>query len=230
MAVLLRIDVDNAYAYLKRVFNNLRLNYYFPAIEALGYLSYLKRLLSDLEDRGIAATLFFKPSTIPSKRLAQRILKLHAVGFHAVRTSNFEEFLADFKKVNKALSGAVNGLSKHGSGVWRGERGHTWRYDPERCIEYARRLGLKYFSGNGEDPREKPKIINGILYFPSAFWINRRKRASEFTVEWLVEEASSRDIVVLFHPREWATDPQVRRDYEKIVSLGDKFKTFTRFT
>ena len=234
MAIILRIDVDNPYGYENfqlKALNFLALNYGFPGVETLGYLKYLKLLLTDLEDRGIRATFFFKAKTIPrSRELRSTILERHEVGFHAVRTDNFKAFLEDFQRVNRTFEGKVTGLSKHGSGAWKGERGHTWRYDPERCIEYARRLGLRYFSGNGENPREEVKLVRGVLYYPSAFWVNRKRRAPEFTVEWLIEETQTRDIVVLFHPYEWGTNSQVRSDYEKIVSLGDKFKTFTRFT
>ena len=229
MAIILRIDVDNPYGYhtfWRKVLNYLALNYNFPKIDALGYLSHLNSLLRDLEERDVPATFFFKTTTIPNIEMRSRILEMHEVGFHAVRTRSFQEFLKDFQKVNKAFKGLVSGLSKHGSGEWVGERGHTPEYDPERCIRYAKRLGLKYFSGNGEDPRVEATVVDGIVYYPSAFWISRRRRKPQFTIEWLLEESLRRDIVVLLHPHEWATRSQARRDYERIVSCGEKFKTF----
>ena len=231
MAILLRVDVDNPYGYKtfrEKTLNYLALKYDFPKIDTLGYLRYLKILLKDLEERGITATFFFKTTTIPKTNLRNQILKKHEVGFHAVRTRTFNEFSKDFNKVNIAFKGEVYGMSKHGSGIWVGkEKRHTREYNVSRCIKYAKKLGLKYFSGNDEDPRMEKTVVNGIIYYPSAFWINKKRRKPQFTIEWLIEESSRKDIVVLLHPYEWATQYQIYRDYEKIVNLGDKFKTFT---
>ena len=231
MAIILRIDVDNPYGYqtfLRKALNYLALNYDFPKIERIGYLQYLKQLLEDLEERDVPATFFFKATTIPKKETRLRILKMHEVGFHAVRTESFQEFLKDFQKVNNAFKGLIFGLSKHGSGEWVGERSHTSEYDPERCIQYAKRLGLKYFSGNGEDPRVEAMVVDGIVYYPSAFWVNRRRRKASFTIEWLVDESERRDVVVLLHPYEWAVFNSVKQDYERIISKGNKFRRFTK--
>ncbi len=234
--VILRVDVDNAYNFYKRFpkgggsLNTLRLSHGLFAISQFGYLEDLRLLVEDLDDRGLRATFFFKATTIPQRDMRERILRSHAVGFHAVRTARFEDFKKDFKKVNKSFHDSIMGMSKHGDGTGKAERRHTWQYDPERCIGYAGKLGLRYFSGNGKNPEEKKTIVNGIVYFPSAFWINRMSRTNQFTIEWLINESQNRDVVVLFHPLGWRSYRQVRNDYEAIVDKCDAFKTFDEVT
>uniref|UniRef100_UPI002627DF36 hypothetical protein n=1 Tax=uncultured Methanofollis sp. TaxID=262500 RepID=UPI002627DF36 len=54
---------------------------------------------------------------------------------------------------------------------------------------------------------------------PSAFWINRNYREDRYSVDWLLDQSTSQNIVVLVHPEDILHGtPLVVREYEQIVS------------
>ena len=226
MSVILRVDVDRAY--MKQPQDYLRTYYgVFPAIDSLGYLEHCKKMADDLDNRGIRASFFFLTSTLPKSDFAQDLLsRRHSIGLHAVQTQDFSRFSKELDKISRRFDGKVYGFTKHGSGKLKLALKHDPYYDVERYIEYAKKANLKYFSGNGENPEDKMKVVDGIVFFPSAFWINRNYRADKFTVDWLVEESNNRDIVVLIHPSELVTGTELlRREYERILDRVNKFIT-----
>ena len=223
VAVILRIDVDNPYGWhtqKKKVLNYLRLNWWFPAIKKLGYLKFSDELLNDLEARGIPAAFFFTKFTTP-KNLES--YEKYEVGAHLISTRNYKEFLKELNQISKKLHRKIQGFTKHGSGKLKLCRTHTPKYEPDKYVYWAQKANLKYFLGNRENPEEKPFFVNGVLVYPSAFWIQKKYRADKYTIDWLAEESKHRDIVVLLHPQSWATNRQVRKDYEKIMDKIDKF-------
>ena len=226
MSVILRIDVD--WSYQNRILNYARVNQeLFLAVDYLGYLKSCKKIVDDLNDRGIKASAFFQPATVPNKKFAQSLADMgHSVGLHAVHTKSYDSFLSDLNKISKKFDGLIRGFTKHGSGTLKFSRRHDSFYDPERYIEYAKKSGLKYFLGNREKPMECGHIINNILYFPSAFWLNRNYREDKFTVEWLIDESNNRDVVVLIHPEDITEGTLImQREYERILGGVEKFKT-----
>ena len=87
---------------------------------------------------------------------------------------------------------------------------------------YAKQSNLKYFLGNKENPDEREMIKDGILYFPSAFWLNRNYREDKFTIDWLAEESINRDIVVLVHPMDVVAGTELMvREYERMLDRLD---------
>ena len=67
MPAILRIDVDRAYE--NRILHYVRVNQeLFLGIDSLVYLEPCKKLVDDLNERGIKASLFFQPFTVPKKR------------------------------------------------------------------------------------------------------------------------------------------------------------------
>ncbi|KXB02073.1 hypothetical protein AKJ44_01460 [candidate division MSBL1 archaeon SCGC-AAA261F17] len=228
MSVILRFDVDRAYP--NAVYNHLRVFWnVFPSLDFLGYLDFVKKLLDDLNYRGIKASFFFRPSTLPKEDFAERILRdRHSVGLHAVRTQSFKDFSGELSKISKRFEGKVLGFSKHGSGR-RLSRKHEASYNPRKYVQYAKRANLQYFLGNGEDPSEEETVINGVLFFPSAFWLNRNFREDKFTVDWLVEKSTHRDVVLLAHPCQILLEIErgglIAREYEEIIDRVDDFKT-----
>ena len=192
MPVILRIDVDRAY--WKGIYNYPRMIYgLFPAIDPLGYLEPCKNLLEDLNSRGVKASFFFQIMTLPKRELAQDILKEgHSVGLHAVETQSFDRFSRELSKISERFEGKIRGFTKHGSGKIKESKKHDPSYDPRKYLNYAKKANLKYFLGNREDPEEKEDIIDGILFFPSAFWLNRNYREDKFTVDWLIDESVNR--------------------------------------
>lgn len=224
LAVILRVDIDNPYGWQnfgKKTLNYLRLNWWFPAAKKLGYLKSLDELLDDLEARKIPATLFFTKFTTP-KNLEP--YKKHEVGAHLISARNYNEFLKELSQISKKLHRKIQGFTKHGSGKQKLCRTHTTKYEPDKYIDWAKKANLEYFLGNSENPEEKPYFAGNVLVYPSAFWIHKNYRADKHTINWLAEESKNRDIIVLLHPYNWATNKQVRKDYEKIITKVSTFK------
>jgi len=218
MSVILRIDVDRAYE--NRILHYMRVNQeLFLGIDSLGYLKSSKEVIKDLNDRGIKASIFFQPFTIPNKEFAHELIKDgHSVGLHAVHTEDYGDFSRDLNKISKRFGGKIYGFTKHGSGWLKLSRRHDPNYDAEKFIEYEKKSNLKYFLGNRENSEEREKIIDGILFFPSAFWLNRNYRDDRFTVDWLVDESVNRNIVVLIHPEDVVAGTELMRlEYERIL-------------
>ena len=226
MSVILRIDVDESYK--NRVLHYARVNQeLFLAIDSLGYLESCKEIVGDLDERGIRASIFFQPFTVPNKSFAQSLGKMgHGVGLHAVHTNTYNDFLKDLDKISKRFSCKIQGFTKHGSGMFKLSRRHDRVYNSKKYIEYAKKSGLGYFLGNGEDPTEKFSIADNILYFPSAFWLNRNYRENKFTTDWLIDESANRDVVLLMHPEDITAGTSIiKLEYEKILSGVERFET-----
>ena len=138
---------------------------------------------------------------------------------HSCRfTKDYKDFLRDLGKMSCGFGGKVYGFTKHGSGKFKLSRRHDPNYDPNKFIDYAKQSNLKYFLGNKENPDEREMIKDGILYFPSAFWLNRNYREDKFTIDWLAEESVNRDIVVLVHPMDVVAGTELMvREYERML-------------
>jgi len=53
----------------------------------------------------------------------------------------------------------------------------------------------------------------------TAFWINRNYREDRYSVDWLLDQSESQNIVVLVHPEDILRGtPLVAKEYEQIVS------------
>ena len=98
MPAILRIDVDRAYE--NRILHYLRVNQkLFPALDSRGYLESCKGVINDLNSRGLKASVFFQPFTVPNKEFAQELVKEgHSVGLHAVHTKDYKDFSRDLNK------------------------------------------------------------------------------------------------------------------------------------
>ena len=217
MPAILRIDVDTAYQ--NRILNYARVNKeLFLGIDSLGYLKSCKLIADDLFERGITASFFFLPFTLPSRTFVQELMKEgHNVGLHAVHTKEYTDFSADIHRASKSL-GKILGFTKHGSGRFKLSRSHDPNYNSDKFIDFARMSNLKFFLGNGENPDEGWQYKDGVLYFPSAFWLNRNYREDNFTVDWLVKASRDRDVVVLMHPEDVMEGTNLMtREYERIM-------------
>ena len=84
--------------------------------------------------------------------------------------------------------------------------------------------------GNKENPEEREKLEDGILFFPSAFWLNRNYREDKFTIDWLADESVNRNIVVLVHPEDVVAGTKLTvREYERILN-NVQFRTIDDVT
>jgi len=83
--------VDRAYE--NRILHYARVNQErFPALDSRGYLESCKEVVNDLNSRGLKASVFFQPFTVPNKDFAHELMqKKHSVGLHAVHTKGFKD-------------------------------------------------------------------------------------------------------------------------------------------
>jgi len=92
MPAILRIDVDRAYE--NRILHYTRVNQeLFMGLDSLGYLESCKEVIKDLDDRGIKASIFFQPFTVPNKEFAEELMKDgHSVGLYVVYMKCLDDF------------------------------------------------------------------------------------------------------------------------------------------
>ena len=73
MSVILRIDVDQAYE--NKILHYMRVNQeLFMGLDSRGYLESCKEVMKDLDDRGMKASIFFQPFTVPNKKFAGELM------------------------------------------------------------------------------------------------------------------------------------------------------------
>jgi hypothetical protein len=112
MPAILRIDVDKPFlrkkSFSKRTFlpsvKNLTKNIPIAFSFSTGFLFVKKKkcMINDLNSRGIKASLFFQPFTVPSRDFAGKLLKEgHSIGLHAVHTKGYKDFSRDLKTGEK---------------------------------------------------------------------------------------------------------------------------------
>jgi hypothetical protein len=114
MPAILRIDVDRAYE--NRILHYARVSQeLFVGIDSLGYLKSCKDVIEDLNSRGLKASVFFQPFTVPNKDFAEELVKEgHSIGLYAVHTNDYKDFSRDLNKISKRFEGEVYGFTKHG--------------------------------------------------------------------------------------------------------------------
>ncbi len=205
MSLILRFDVDLAYSRDFRPlgfgldFIRTKLNLFYPLkSKKLGYMRNVERLVNYLQNKNAKATLFFRPCTLPERDLAADIINSEIeAGYHAEETQNYEKFVKGLKKVSNRFKGEIYGFAKHGT--WgKMSRVHDGKYEPWEYINYGKKAGLKYFTGNyykREKFEKEEKWINGFLYLPTVLLFR-----SNFDMNWLVEETENKDVVMLIHP------------------------------
>ena len=78
---------------------------------------------------------------------------------------------------------------------------------------------MRLFLGNLQDPTLAPAgAANGLMTFPSAFWLEPHWRdVDKFPVDWLLDQARRKDIVLLVHPENVLADPGLTQDFKRII-------------
>ncbi len=223
MALIIRIDVDRPYGkhpLPRHVLSRLGSDFYFPKLQALGFLDELKQMLLLLNERQARAYVFFRRCTLPPAS----ILKLmddgkHEAGLHLEDSRSFETFLEEKETLERHVGRPVFAVSKHGSGKVQYGARHYAPYEPEKYQQWARRAQMKTVFGNLEDPTLEPSRVDGFFFFPSAFWLEPHWRdTARFPDDWLLANAPRRDTVMLVHPENILEDPELTRSFTNLVS------------
>ena len=175
--IILRHDVDDAFS-IRTLFSK-GLNYLrmkvgrsFPVWKSFGYLEDARCLFEREKSMGIHASWFFRTVTKPPRDFRRELLgEEHEIGFHADRIEDEVYFEENLKYVAEDLK--PFGFTKHGSrglhtplGVGLGEV-----YNSELCIKRAKDYGMIYFCGNDVIPTDVFRVVEGIVFFPSVFWV-----------------------------------------------------------
>lgn len=227
MALIIRIDVDRPYGrkpLLRHIFSRLSSDVYFPTIESLGYLRELSIILGMLNERTARAYVFFRRCTLPSPGILGLIGEGgHEIGLHLENSRSLDTFVAEKRVLEAHIGRSITAVSKHGSGVVKYGLRHYAPYEPDKYIDWAQRIGLKLFLGNLEDPSIRPSMdATGFWAYPSAFWLEPAWRNTNvFTIDWILSEASSRDIVLLIHPENVLSSPTLTADFGRLLSFLD---------
>lgn len=222
MSLIVRIDVDRPYGkqgLVRHLASRVSSDYFLPRMERLRYLDELKTILGILNDYRRPAYVFFRKCTYPSGQVRELMAAVnHQFGLHLENSRSAETFAEELSSLERELGLRVTAFSKHGSGrQWLG-RHHYAPYEPERYLPWAKQAGLKLFFGNLEDPQLPPVEDDGLLFYPSAFWLEPEWRDTrKFPIEWLLREAKQRDVVMLLHADNVTASPQILREFRMAV-------------
>jgi hypothetical protein len=223
MALIIRIDVDRPYGrrpLLRHVLSRLSSDFYFPKIAGLGFLTELQTMLTWLNGAGARAYVFFRRCTLPSRAIFELIDSGgHQIGLHLENSRSLATFQREAQIVERHSRRKVVAFSKHGSGGAKFGLHHYAPYEPERYVDWAAHVSMRVFLGNLQDPTINPNHAGELRVFPSAFWLEPSWRDTEkYTVDWLLEHARHRDIVLLVHPENVLAEAQLTTDFKRLIT------------
>jgi len=205
MAIIVRMDIDRPFgkkSFIYQALSRVGSDLYFPRLHSLRYLSDLQEVLPILESYNARSYVFFRRCTFPTTSVLQALKRGgHIVGLHLENSRSLDSFKKELERLRSYTNEEVSTFSKHGSGTHRYGLFHHAPYEPDKYVIWAKELGMKAFFGNGEDPTVQSFRDGSLRVFPSAFWLEPFWRnTARFTVDWLREQSTQRDIVLLFHP------------------------------
>src|SRR4051812_48194842 len=195
-------------------------DFYFPRIEAFGYLKELETILRLLNEKHARAYCFFRQCTVPSRNIRVLVEQgPHEIGLHLEDSRSFDSFCAERNRLEQQTGKRILSFSKHGSGSAKYGLRHHAPYEPEKYLEWACKTGMRVFFGNLEDPAINAVRNNGLCTFPSAFWLEPHWRDTKtYSVEWLLKEAEAKDVVLLIHPENVLADAKLTEDFTRLIS------------
>lgn len=223
MALIIRIDVDRPYGrrpLVRHVLSRLSSDLYFPRVAGFGFLAELQTMLGWLNEARARAYVFFRRCTLPTTPVLELLdVGCHEVGLHLEDSRSFDTFRDEVRIVEDHFGKKVLAVSKHGSGGSTFGFHHYAPYEPEKYVEWARRVSMRLFLGNLQDPTVEPmKGGNEMLVFPAAFWLEPHWRDTQkFTVDWLLGRARHQDVVLLVHPENVLARPGLVADFKTLI-------------
>jgi hypothetical protein len=222
MALIIRIDVDRPYGrhpFIRHFLSRLSSDLYLPRVAGFGFLAELHTMLAWLNEAGARAHVFFRRCTLPFRPVLEMLeTGGHEVGLHLENSRSLETFLEEKEIMERHFGRRVTSVSKHGSGGAKYGYHHYAPYEPEKYADWARQSQMRLFLGNLEDPGLEPANGGGLTVFPSAFWLEPAWRdIAKFPVEWLLDSAKHRDIVLLVHPENVLADAGLVADFKRLI-------------
>jgi hypothetical protein len=223
MAIVIRVDVDRPYGrrpVVRHILSRLSSDLYFPRVAALGFLAELRTMLLWLNEARARSYVFFRRCTLPSDSILALLDEgRHEVGLHLENSRSLATFLEETRIAEHHLGRKVRAVSKHGSGAAKFGFHHYPPYEPEKYVEWAQESSMRVFLGNLQDPSLEPTAAGrDLTVFPAAFWLEPHWRDTrKFTVDWLMERARHRDIVLLVHPENVLADAKLVVDFKRLI-------------
>lgn len=225
MSLLLRVDVDKPYGrknIAEKIKSKLKEDYWFPQVDTWGYLNPTEKFLIYCNHNNVKGVFYHRNCTVPNKKVTA-LLKAghHELGFHAENTRTPDTFRDELELFRKKTGGMeVRSFTKHGSGQIKIGRYHYPPYEPEKYKVWAKALNLGYYYGN-EIAASSADFENNPAFYPKMFWIHGDYRHPELgSIEEIVKIAKQCDVPVIIHPSNFIANPQVNRDFKKLVELA----------
>jgi hypothetical protein len=223
MALIVRIDVDRPYGkqpLVRHVLSRISSDAGLPKLPWFGYLRELKVMLEILNQARARAYVFFRRCTLPCAEAMEALSAGgHEIGLHLEDSRSYRTFLAERRQLEEHLGRPVTSFSKHGSGGARFGRRHYAPYEQDKYAEWGRQSGMKFFSGNLEDPRVPIFQIDRLLCFPGAFWLEPAWRnTGVFTIGWLRTATTKSDVVMLVHPENVLASNELTEQFRNLVN------------
>ncbi len=223
MALIIRIDVDRPYGrrpLARHLLSRLSSDLYFPKVAGFGFLAELQTMLNWLNERSARAYVFFRRCTLPSAPVLELLdVGRHEIGLHLENSRSIATFQQEKEILEHHVGRKVLAVSKHGSGGGKFGLHHYAPYEPEKYVEWAQRVSMRLFLGNLQDPTVEPtRNGDAVLVFPSAFWLEPHWRDTQtFTVNWMLERARQKDVVLLVHPENILAHAGLSADFKTLV-------------
>lgn len=223
MALIIRLDIDRPYGrrpFVRHCLSRLSSDLYFPKVRSFGYLAELHTMLTWLYEAEARAYVFFRRCTLPSPSILQLLESgRHQAGLHLENSRSFDTFHDEARLVENHIGKKILAVSKHGSGGAKFGLHHYAPYEPAKYIQWAQQASMRLFFGNLEDPTLMPVRVNdGLMFYPSAFWLEPHWRDTiRFPIDWLLDHARQRDIVLLVHPENVLSDHTLTADFKKVI-------------
>jgi len=224
MPFILRVDIDKPYGHhslFKKVLSKIREDFYFPALDNLGYLRPTIELLNFCNYYDIPAFWYFRNCTVPNAHVKELICEGgHILGFHAENTRTKDTFVLELQTFEKRLGQKVYFFTKHGSGKFKLGRLHYPPYEPEKYKAWANQLEMDFSFGNGI-AKSFSDLESDCQFYENMFWLESNYRDKRFnSIDALIDHAKKNVIVLIVHPANYFTDRNVREDLKKIILLS----------
>lgn len=226
MPLILRVDVDKPYGnstFIRAVRSKLSEDYWYPNFAPfnVNYLDQLSEFLEHCNREKIAGYFYFRNCTCPNDRVKQLMIEGgHQFGVHAENTRSLETFKEEWNTLEKKANLKFSSFSKHGSGVIKIGKYHYPPYEPDKYLDWSKKLKLDFRFGN--DICDTPDDFNGAqVFYPKIFWIERPYRSSQLnSLHDIIKIAKENIVPVLIHPSNYASTEDVKNDFLKIIELA----------
>jgi hypothetical protein len=227
MPFLLRVDVDKPYGrsnFITKILSKSKEDFWFPTIGGLGYLKGLEKLLVYCNENDIKGIFYFRNCTRPSQKIIHLMNEgKHEYGFHAENTRSVETFSKEIKLFKDKLINNVelHSFTKHGSGKLKLGKNHYPPFEPEKYLEWSKKVGVSYFFGNEIASSSSDFSSTTNRYYPKMFWLKKEYRAAELSdLNLLIPIAKTKLTPIIIHPANFEADNFVQKSLKDLVQLS----------